>query len=137
MKNSKYLIGFFSILMLSLVSIGFVSCSDDDDDDEKSTVVGTWSNREGSEALTLKFNSNGSGVATATYYDSYSGKQTETMNFTYVMLDNESGIMTWKYYDSYYGELVTESISFEVYNNKLYLYEDANFGELMLILNRN
>lgn len=137
MKSSKYLIGFFSLLMLSLVSIGFVSCSDDDDDDEKSSVVGTWSNREGSEALTLKFNSNGSGVVTATYYDSYSGKQTETMNFTYVMLDNESGIMTWKYYDSYYGELVTESISFEVYNNKLYLYEDANFGELMLILNRN
>ena len=40
----KYLLNCMTILMLTIVSVGFVSCGDDDDDDKKETssIVGTW-----------------------------------------------------------------------------------------------
>lgn len=40
----KYLLNWMTILMVAVVSVGFVSCGDDDDDDKKETssIVGTW-----------------------------------------------------------------------------------------------
>lgn len=40
----KYLLNWMTILMVAIVSVGFVSCGDDDDDEKGSTesIVGTW-----------------------------------------------------------------------------------------------
>lgn len=40
----KYLLNWMTILMVAIVSLGFVSCGDDDDDDKKETssIVGKW-----------------------------------------------------------------------------------------------
>ena len=61
----KYLLNLMTILMVTIVSVGFVSCGGDDDDDEIS-IVGTWrcdwSDGDGYTILT--FNSNGLGNLT-------------------------------------------------------------------------
>ena len=40
----KYLLNWMTILMVAIVSVGFVSCGDDDDDEKSGTpsLVGTW-----------------------------------------------------------------------------------------------
>lgn len=68
-------------------------------------------------------------------FDSGSGLETETSDFTYVMLDNESGIITIKYYDSYCGE-DTDTFPFRIIKGQLYLYEDIEYTELIVILSR-
>lgn len=47
----KDLLNWMTILMVAIVSVGFVSCGDDDDDDKKASasIVGTWRNSWGDD----------------------------------------------------------------------------------------
>lgn len=126
------------MMMVALLSVTFVACSDDDDDDDSSSgssVVGTWSGSwsysDESETITLTFKSNGTGTYVDVYKDSY-GTEKETGTFTYKMEGQSKGIITLKYYDSYsYSGYVTDYLYFEIKGKKMYLYEDGYDDEDM------
>lgn len=71
--------------MVSLLSTGFVSCSDDDDDDKKDadSIVGTWKWEDDE-------------------YDDY-----EIITF------RADGTGTWIIYDSFYEEMDTDSFTYQ------------------------
>lgn len=119
------------MVMVTMMSTGFIACGDDDDDNSgsSSSVVGTWSGQDGRHYLTLTFKSGGSGTWTSRYNDSYSGTETERGNFTYVMEGKSKGIITVKENDSYSG-YHTEYIYFEIEGKKMFLYEHGYGDDL-------
>ena len=83
-KMKKYLLNWMTILMVAIVSVGFVSCGDDDDDEKGGTVslVGTWSLNFGTnDYCLLTFYQNG----TVKYqeYDDGEWEEEDTYNYTY------------------------------------------------------
>lgn len=88
----KNLLNWMTILMVAIVSVGFVSCGDDDDVDEKKidevTIIGTWrcDYSDGYELLT--FNSNGKGTYSEYYYEGKKEILDEIEAFDYIF--NES-----------------------------------------------
>lgn len=135
MKQKGILWSMLAIIMVAMLSIGFVACSSDDDDDSSNGVVGTWSGQEGREYITLTFNSNGSGNWSSRYYDSYSGMETEKGSFTYKMDGQSKGVITIKEYDSYSG-YDTEHMYFEINGKKMYLYEKGYGDALAFVLSK-
>lgn len=109
------------MMMVAMLSAGFVACSDDDDDSSGSGVVGTWSGNDDGDRLTLTFKSNGSGTWTSRYYDSYSGTETERGTFTYEMDGKYEGVIYINEYDSYSG-YSSGYYTFEIEGKKMYLY---------------
>ena len=81
----KYLLNWMTILMVAIVSVGFVSCGDDDDNDKKETssLVGTWVyfERDGDYSLSLMYTFNSDGTfkhvwqETISWDKSYSGEE--------------------------------------------------------------
>lgn len=133
MKQKSILWSLLTMMMLAVMSAGFVACSDDDDDD--SSVVGTWSGSDDGDYLTFTFKKDGTGTWTSRYYDSYSGTETERGSFSYEMEGKSKGIITVRYYDSYYG-YETEHIYFEIEGKKMYLYEDYYGDDLEWVLTK-
>lgn len=89
----KYLLCWMTILMVAIVSIGFVSCGDDDDDKkvENVSIVGTWSlNFSPNDYCLLTFYQNG----TVKYqeYDNGKWQEDDTYNYTY-----SNGILSLTY----------------------------------------
>lgn len=80
MMKKKNLWCLLAILMVTIVSVGFVSCGDDDEEDEI-TIVGTWRYDFGSGYVLLTFNQNG----TARYqeYDHGRWESDESANYVY------------------------------------------------------
>lgn len=81
----KDLLNWMTILMVAIVSVGFLSCGDDDDDEKGGTVslVGTWSLNFGpNDYCLLTFNQNG----TVKYqeYDDGEWEEEDTYNYTYI-----------------------------------------------------
>ena len=126
-------------MMVSMLSVGFVSCGDDDDDESNfsgSGVVGTWSGSDDDgEYLTVTFKKDGTGTWISRYYDSYSGSETKKGSFSYEMEGNSKGVITVKNYDSYYGYEV-EHTFFEIEGKRMYLYDDYYGEDLECILTK-
>ena len=61
----KNLLNWMTILMVAIVSVGFVSCGDDDDDEKEGAIIGTWrsdwSDEGGTGYTLITFYANGSG----------------------------------------------------------------------------
>ena len=118
MKTKNYL-SMLAVMLVAMLSLGFVSCGDDDDDDN--AAIGTWYGESHSEGLTLVFKSGGKGVA----YASYNGERVgESESFTYKMKSNTSGTLYFSDYDSYYG-LETYEMTFKIEDGIMYLYDDG------------
>ena len=125
-----------TMMVVAVLSAGFVACGDDDDDSGSgSGVVGTWSGQDGRDYLTLTFKCGGTGTWTGRYFDSYSGTETQRGSFSYEMEGKSKGIITVRYYDSYYG-YETEHMYFEIEGKKMYLYEDYYGDDLELVLTK-
>lgn len=88
----KNLLNWMTILMVAIVSVGFVSCGDDDDEDEKKidevTIIGTWRLDYSSGYELLTFNSNGKGTLSEYYYEGKKEILDEIEAFDYIF--NES-----------------------------------------------
>lgn len=88
----KNLLNWITILMVAIVSVGFVSCGDDDDEDEKKidevTIIGTWRLDYSSGYELLTFNSNGKGTLSEYNYEGKKEILDEIEAFDYIF--NES-----------------------------------------------
>ena len=89
MKKNGFFWSMLAILMVTMLSVGFVACgSDDDDSSNPNSVVGTWvghgTGGDSDDFITVTFNSNNTGVIVAQAMGSY-GLETISSNFTYVM----------------------------------------------------
>ena len=122
-----------AILMVTMLSVGITACSSDDDDDK--AVVGTWSGQDGRDYLTLTFKSDGTGTYISRYYDSYSGMETDSGTFTYVMEGDNKGMINIRFYDSYYG-YENETIFFVIEGKTMSLFEDYYYDDLEWILTK-
>ncbi len=101
------------LTLLVGVSFGFVSCSDDDDD---TGIVGTWSELDGDELITITFKSDGTGTITEKWHSG---------TFTYKMTDKRSGTMTVKEEGSYSGYSYYV-YTFRIEGDTLYVYEEGD-----------
>ena len=59
----KYFWSLLTLMMVAMLSVGFVSCGDDDDEDNAS-IVGTWVGYSNGEYVTYQYNSDGTGTIT-------------------------------------------------------------------------
>ena len=119
-----------TIFMVTALCVGFASCGDDDDSSSNSTrVVGSWSVQEGKRSLTLTFKNNGTGTAVSEYYDSYSGTETDTETFNYVMEGEKKGKIFIKLYDSYSG-IENATMFFVIEGTTMLLFEDDYYDDL-------
>ena len=59
----KNLLNWMTILMVAIVSIGFVSCGDDDDEkkDSVASIVGTWVGTVDGQSVTYQYNADNTG----------------------------------------------------------------------------
>lgn len=89
MKRTK-LVYLMAIMMVSMLSLGFVSCGSDDDDDVKITspIVGTWKTGISSVNATVVFNSD----ATVIWNSTINGK-TKHDTGTYDVSSGSDGIV--------------------------------------------
>ncbi|MDE5999343.1 MAG: hypothetical protein K2H04_04625, partial [Bacteroidaceae bacterium] len=97
-KNMKRLNSLFTVAMLAVsmvvVSLAATSCSNDDDNNNgggESSILGTWSGRNGESLNTLTFKKDGTGTWVSQDYDSFWGTETETGTFSYEMIDESTG----------------------------------------------
>lgn len=99
MKKFKF---FLLMLVAAVAACNFTACKDDDDKDDRNSaaaLVGTWSNNETAETLTITFSADGRFVETYSYQ-----AITETDSGTYTY---DGMILTLKYDD---GEVETYPI---------------------------
>ena len=136
MKKKHLIWGMLTIMMVVAISFVIASCNKDSNKSGSggisSVVVGTWKGYDGYGHLTLKFNSDGTGVSTYKEYDYYSGYTIETNDFTYTMEDNSNGIMIVKDYSYTYGTYHYETLEFEIEDNVMYVYEE-DYGQQHLV----
>ena len=115
---------FLSVMMLTLVSVGFVSCGDDKDEPKSSDLVGTWQlkaiDEDGASYESLvQFTKNGQWNSVEIYNDD-SEIDIEVERGTYTVSGNR---ITVDYTED--GKTYSESFGFEVKNDKLMLtYDD-------------
>ena len=94
MRKKNFLLGLFAALMVSLLSVGLVSCGDDEAQeiskaDVISKIFGTWSNG----SMSITFNKDHTGLVEG----AYSGSEIPNGTFTYGQpqdIDTEDG-ETW------------------------------------------
>ncbi len=82
---TKNILNKMAILMVSFLSVCFVSCGDDDDDEKGGTVslVGTWSLNFGpNDYCLLTFYQNG--TVRCQEYDNGGWEEEDTYNYTYI-----------------------------------------------------
>ncbi len=136
MKQKSIIWSLLTMMIVAVMSAGFVACSGDDDDSGSgSGVIGTWSGQEGKRYLTLVFKSDGTGTYTYRYKDSYSGYESDRGTFSYEMEGKLKGVITVRDYDSYSG-YYTEYIYFEMEGKNLFLYEHYYGDDLEYILTK-
>jgi len=111
------------MIMVAMLSAGFVACSSDDDDSNGNGIVGTWTGYEGRYSYAFTFKSDGTGTLVTKYEDKYSGTETNRTSFTYSMSGNNKGIMTAQVYDSYSGK-ITEILYFEIEGKIMLIYDE-------------
>ncbi|MDE6807364.1 MAG: hypothetical protein K2I98_02755 [Prevotella sp.] len=124
MKQKSIFLSLLTMVMVAMLSAGFVACSSDDDDDDSgsnSVVVGTWSGWDNGERLTLTFKGDGTGVGTRSWPDGGS----ESTKFSYKMNGKSEGVITDKWYNDSYGEYETDYYYFKIEGKKMYLDADG------------
>ena len=127
--NKRNYLFLLAILMVAMLSVGFVSCGSDSDD-ERSSVVGTWTGRDGYHRLTVTFNNGGTGTLKSTWDDSKSGSKTYSVDFKYVMESNTEGKITYEELDSYGYETV---ILYFVVDGKTMTITDPQYHETFVV----
>ena len=87
----KNLLNWMTILMVAIVSVGFMSCnSDNDADDSKASIFGTWRNDSSDGYDLITFNANGKGTYSEYYYEGKKELLKEVEAFDYIF--NESSM---------------------------------------------
>ena len=131
----KYLISLLTIMMVALVSMSFVSCSDDDDDNggsnssSDSSIVGTWkydfSEEEDGEFYVgyQLFTFNADGTGRLFEYDD--GKIDSDDVFTYTCYEN---VIKIKYIEDDY----TEYLNFAWVDKNTILLKDYDGGDVIM-----
>ena len=115
---------FLSVMLLTLVSVGLVSCGDDKDEPKGSDLVGTWQLKAidedgGSYETLVQFTKNGNWNSVEIYKDG-SEIDIDVERGTYTVSGDR---ITVKYTED--GKTYTESLGFEVKGDKLMLtYDD-------------
>ena len=128
MRNiKKDLFNWMTILMVAIVSVGFVSCGDDDDDNNK-LIIGTWRRSWGDgprQYTAYSFFDDGTGLS----FDKGNGAE----RFTYAF-DSQTKIVSIEY-SEYYKEQMTVS---KITSNSLVMdgdeYKKVELTYDMLIL---
>jgi ABC-type glycerol-3-phosphate transport system substrate-binding protein len=143
MKKKTLLWSMLTVMMVTMLSVGFVACGSDDDDDDNGTtssssVVGTWKGQEGNDSMTATFNADG--TSTWIEVDGHSdGRPADIKQgtFTYMMQGADRGIIVSKSPSSYYysGES-TETNYFIFQGNVMYIYDDGYNDDLEFVLTR-
>ena len=98
-------------------------------------VIGTWSGQEHNDYLTLSFRSDGTGTYISRYNDSYSGMETESGNFNYIMEGDNKGIVSVRLYDSYSG-YENKTYYFVINGNTMSIYEHYYYDDLEWVLTK-
>ena len=114
---------FLSVMMLTLVSVSFVSCGDDKDEPKSSDLVGTWQIKEIAEdgesiENLVQFTKDGKWHS-VDIYEGEVGVEVEVEHGTYTVSGNK---MTVTYSDE--GVTINEKFTFEVKGDKLILTSD-------------
>ena len=124
MKQKNAFWYFLAVLMVTMLSIGGVSCSNDDDSkgSESSSLRGTsWAYDKGYKSGIITFNSDKNGTWIKQYSDD---NETNTISFTYTLLRNNTGtIVTKEKSDSSSSGYSIDNYYFEIVDNILYVYE--------------
>lgn len=120
MKQKSILLSLLTMIMVAMLSAGFVACSDEGDDDDSgsnSLVVGTWSGIwDDYVHMTVTFKKNGTGVAISSWPGG-----SEKEEFSYKMTGKSEGVVTYEWYDDSYGKYETEHSYFKIEGKKMYL----------------
>ena len=111
---------FLSVMLLTLVSVGFVSCGDDKDEPKSSDLVGTWQlkaiDEDGAVFETLvQFTKNGQWNSVEIYNDG-TEIDIDVERGTYTVSGNKINVT---YTED--GHSVTETMTYEVKGDKLML----------------
>ena len=114
---------FLSVMLLTLVSVGFASCGDDNDEPKGSDLVGTWQLKAidedgGSYENLVQFTKNGQWNSVEIYNDN-SEIDIDVERGTYTVSGNRINV---NYTED--GHTLTESMTFEVKGDKLMLTYD-------------
>lgn len=126
MKQKSILWSMLAIIMVAMLSVGFSACGDDGDENDKSnSVVGTWTGRDGYHRLTLTFSSNNTGTILS-IWDDEPGRDTDTVDFKYVMESKNEGTITYEELDS--GKYYTKILYFRFEGTTMYL-SDPYYNE--------
>ncbi len=114
---------FLSVMLLTMVSVGFVSCGDDKDEPKSADIVGTWQVKaivedgESVESL-VQFTKNGKWNSVE-IYEGEAGVEVEVEHGTYTVSGNKLTVTVTED-----GETVNEKFTFEVKGDKLMLTYD-------------
>lgn len=124
------------MMMVAMLSAGFIACDDDDDDDDNgggssSAVIGAWSYSDEMGSLTLTFRNDGTGTFISVDEDPDTGTETERGTFSYRMEGESKGYV----YESVDGSEVV-IFYFEIKGRNMYIYEDGYGGYLEWILTK-
>lgn len=114
---------FLSVMMLALVSVSVTSCGDDKDEPKSNDLVGTWQFKAVTDDAAIEnlvqFTKDGKWNSVEIVTDEV-GVSVEVEKGTYTVSGNKINVT---YTED--GHSVTESVTFEVKDNKLMLtYED-------------
>lgn len=123
--------GLFVIMLM--LPLGFVACSDDDDDNSSSasSIVGTWYGEidDSYDEYEIEVTFKADGTGRFVEYDGYS---TNREDFEYTV---NGRYLTLIFEDSYSG-YETDRYIFEINKNKLYLYDHDEEDDLEMVLTR-
>ena len=107
-----------SLLLVAVLSLGFVSCGDDDEEDDKNqqsvtaSIFGTWVEDDDDYVLTLTLNQDGTGIVVL--YDKTTKRETrDPFEYSY---DNSTKVL------NVVGSGLTGSYDVVVTNSPLLLY---------------
>ena len=114
---------FLSVMLLTLVSVGFVSCGDDKDEPKSADIVGTWQAKvivEDGESVEnlVQFTKDGKWNSVE-IYEGEVGVEVEVEHGTYTVSGNKLTVTVTED-----GVTVNEKLTFEVKGDKLMLTSD-------------
>ena len=124
MKTKNYL-SMLAVMMVAMLSLGFVSCGDDDDD----AAVGTWYRYDYDHTVREMwiFKNGGKGVC----YEYYKGERDDETKetFTYKMKSDHSGVVV-------FDNLDIGDWDFKIKNNVMYFYDQYHGDDSLWELKR-
>ena len=131
-----------AMFVVTVFCAGVIACGDDDNDGKKDGdvsgnvgIVGTWTGQYGRHQVTFVFKEGDKGMYVDVYDDSYSGKETETGDFTYTRENDSRGMIILQYYDSYSG-YETDVLYYVLSGNTMSVYEDGYGEDLWVVLTK-